>query len=131
MTYRTLFFLPVMCTAMYSCTVKTYQTNGEAIYKTGRNLQGLAVLDRKASRIPLVNSCQTCHGKNGGRITRASVRFSDLSDAHRFSVPYNDSLFFRFLDQDLRSDGKKANIGVIWKMSDKDKRDLLAYLKTL
>lgn len=60
-----------------------------------------------------------------------SIKFSSLSDPDRMNNPYNDSLFFRFLDHDLKSDGTKANIGVIWKMNDKDKKDLLNYLKTL
>lgn len=60
-----------------------------------------------------------------------SIKFRDLSDPAKHTVPYTDSLFFRFLDDDLFSDGTKADIGVIWKISDKDKRDLLAYLKTL
>jgi hypothetical protein len=38
---------------------------------------------------------------------------------------------YRFLDHDLKSDGTKADIGVIWKMNDQDKKDLLDYLKTL
>lgn len=60
-----------------------------------------------------------------------SVKFSYLSNPDNFTVPYNDTLFFRFLDKDLKSDGTKANIGVIWKMSGQDKKDLLEYLKTL
>jgi hypothetical protein len=121
----------LMIIAIVSCTKKVYQTNGETIYKTGRNLQGEKLLDKKSSRITIVNSCQACHGKNGNRMTSVSVKFSDLSNSSYFAVPYNDSLFFRFLDHDLKSDGTRANIGVIWKMSDKDKNDLLAYLKTL
>ncbi|MEO6132677.1 MAG: hypothetical protein ABIQ02_12575 [Saprospiraceae bacterium] len=59
------------------------------------------------------------------------MKYSYLSDPANFSIPYNDTLFYRFLDKDLKSDGTKANIGVIWKMSDKDKKDLLEYIKTL
>ena len=114
-----------------SCNKKIYKTNGETIYKTGRNLQGEKMLDKTASRIKIIKSCQGCHGKNGDRMDYISIRFSYLSDPAKFSVPYNDSLFYRFLDKDLNSGGTKADIGVIWKMPDQDKKDLLAYLKTL
>ncbi|MFT3702715.1 MAG: hypothetical protein QM802_10110 [Agriterribacter sp.] len=117
--------------SLYSCSAKIYSTNGETIYKTGKNLHGQHLLDKKSSRIKIVSSCKTCHGSDGERIKTASIRFSYLSNSDHFSVPYNDSLFFRFLDHDLKSDGTKANIGVIWKMSDNDKADLLLYLKTL
>ena len=114
-----------------ACNKKIYEDNGESIYKTGRNIEGKTMLDKSASRIKMVNSCKTCHGKNGDAMKRASIKFSDLSNNKYFSVPYNDTLFFRFLDHDLRSDGTKADIGVIWKMSNKDKIDLLRYLKSL
>ena len=116
---------------LLSCSNKIFLTNGERIYKTGRNLNGERLLDKTASRIKIVHSCKSCHGKNGDRMNSVSIRFSYLSDPNKFSVPYTDSLFFRFLDHDLTSNGKKANIGVIWKMKDEDKKDLLEYLKTL
>ena len=117
--------------ALLSCTKKTYVSNGENIYKTGKNLRGEKMLDKPASRIKIVSSCQGCHGKNGDRMNSVAIKFSYLSDPAKFSIPYNDSLFYRFLDKDVNSNGAKANIGVIWKMSDEDKKDLLAYLKTL
>jgi hypothetical protein len=119
----------VAATAAYG--KKEYNSNGERIYKTGRNLQGEMMLDKHASRITLVKSCQTCHGKHGDAMRRVSIKFSDLGNAANHEVPYTDSLFFRFLDDDLKSDGTKANIGVIWKMGTRDKQDLLDYLKTL
>jgi hypothetical protein len=116
---------------MIACNNRVYPGNGETIYKTGKNLYGSKMLDKSASRIKIVRNCITCHGKNGTRMKEVSIRFSDLADPARFSVPYTDSLFFRFLDEDLKSDGTKANIGVIWKMSTEDKKDLLSYLKSL
>ena len=114
-----------------SCSKQVFTTNGETIYKTGRNLEGEVLMDKSASRIKFVNSCITCHGKAGTKMNGVSVRFADLSNRAFHAVPYTDSLFFRFLDKDLKSDGSKANIGVIWKMNDQDKKDLLEYLKTL
>ncbi|MGK4566460.1 hypothetical protein [Flavobacterium sp. 3HN19-14] len=119
------------CILLFGCAKKVYATNGETIYKTGRNLNGDRLLDRSASTIPFVHSCIACHGRKGNRMESVSVQFRYLSDPANFKVSYNDSLFFRFLDHDLKSDGQKANIGVIWKMSDGDKKDLLDYLKQL
>lgn len=114
-----------------SCSKQTFLTNGETIYMTGKNLNGEKMLDKSASRIKIANSCKTCHGKSGDRINSVSIKFSYLSSSNNFAIPYTDSLFFRFLDHDLKSDGTKANIGVIWKMNEKDKTDLLEFLKTL
>lgn len=114
-----------------SCNNKTYPSNGETIYRTGKNLQGERILDRRNSRIKIVNSCKSCHGKNGDAMKNTSIKFSSLRNPDNFETPYTDSLFFRFLDHDLKSNGVKANIGVIWKMNDNDKLDLLKYLKTL
>lgn len=94
-------------------------------------MQGEVMLDKSASRIKFVNSCKGCHGKKGDAMNKVSIKFSYLSNSNNFTIPYTDSLFFRFLDHDLKSNGTKANIGVIWKMADKDKKDLLTYLKTL
>lgn len=114
-----------------SCSKKVYLNNGESIYKTGKNLNGEIVLDKKASRIRIFTSCQSCHGKKGNAMRKVSIQFKRLSDSNYLPTPYTDSLFYRFLDSDLKSDGSIANIGVIWKMSDKDKKDLLDYLKSL
>jgi hypothetical protein len=116
---------------LFSCSKQIFLTNGETIYKTGRNLNGDKLLDRPNSRIKIVNSCKTCHGKKGDKMNSVSIKFSHLSNPNNFTVPYTDSLFYRFLDHDLKSDGTKPNIVVIWKMNDKDKKDLLTYLKTL
>ncbi len=121
----------IIAFVVFSCSKKIYVSNGENIYKTGKNLQGERMLDKAASRIKIVSSCQGCHGKNGDRMNGVSIKFSYLSNPANFIIPYKDSLFYRFLDKDLNSNGAKANIGVIWKMSDEDKKDLLAYIKTL
>ena len=131
MIMKQILFLTIAFLILSSCTKEIFSTNGETIYRTGRNLNGEKLLDRGASRIKIVNSCQNCHGKNGDRMSSPVLKYSYLSNPANFSIPYNDTLFYRFLDKDLKSDGTKANIGVIWKMSDKDKKDLFEYLKTL
>jgi len=125
------FYFLVTAIVLLSCSKQIFSTNGETIYRTGRNLQGDKLLDKSASRIKIANSCKTCHGVNGDRMNSVSIKFNYLSNPNNFSIPYTDSLFFRFLDHDLKSNGTKANIGVIWKMNDTDKKDLLDYLKTL
>lgn len=120
-----------MTLLFFSCSKQIFLSNGEAIYQTGKNLQGEQILDKNASRIKIATNCKVCHGKNGDRMNGVSIRFSYLSNPNNYPIPYTDSLFFRFLDHDLKSNGQKANIGVIWKMNDQDKKDLLGYLKTL
>jgi cytochrome c553 len=126
-----IYFFSICLIVVISCTNKIYETNGETIYKTGRNIRGEKLINKTASRIKFVNNCQTCHGKYGDRMNNVSIKFSYLSNANNFEKPYNDSLFFRFIDYDIKSNGTKANIGIIWKMSDNDKKDLLKYLKSL
>ena len=114
-----------------SCAHKTYPTNGETIYKTGKNKQGQKLLDKSRSDLGFISSCQACHGKQGKRNPDCIIKWSYLSDASKYTVPYNDSLFFRFLDLDEKSNGNHALTGVHWNMSNSDKLDLIAYLKNL
>ncbi len=121
----------VISIILISCRKHIYETNGETIYKTGKNLKGEKLLDKKASRIKIISNCKICHGNNGRAMKKVSLQFSYLSDAKNFPIPYTDSLFYRFIDHDLKSDGTVANIGVIWKMDMQDKKDLFEYLKKL
>jgi cytochrome c553 len=130
MKNRISFIVSFLSLIIISCN-RQFASNGETIYRTGKNSHGDKMIDKSASRIKLVNRCVTCHGKEGNRMKSTSIRYADLANPALHNIPYTDALFFRFLDEDLKSDGTKANIGVIWKMSDRDKKDLLAYLKTL
>jgi hypothetical protein len=116
---------------LIGCGKQAYTTNGESIFRTGKNLQGKNMLDRSGSSIPFFKSCQSCHGPSGVRMDKTHVSYKALSDPAFYPIPYNDSAIFRFLDQDLKSNGQKANIGVRWKMSDQDKKDLVAFLKSI
>ena len=100
----------ILLVIFFSCNKKVYSTNGESIYQTGKNLQGEKLLDKKASSIKIARSCKTCHGRNGDKMSGLSIKFSYLSNPNNFLVPYTDSLFYRFLDHDLKSDGTKAKI---------------------
>jgi hypothetical protein len=62
---------------------------------------------------------------------KTPISYKALSNPAFYPVPYNDSAIFRFLDHDLKSNGQAANIGVRWKMSDQDKKDLVEFLKGL
>ncbi|RYY69815.1 MAG: hypothetical protein EOO13_08440, partial [Chitinophagaceae bacterium] len=79
----------ITAVAMVSCTKQTFSTNGETIYRTGKNQYGEKLLDKKASSIKFVNSCATCHGKNGDRMSNVSLKFSNLSNSQKYIVPYN------------------------------------------
>lgn len=112
-----------------ACSKGTFQTNGESIYKTGRNLDGKILLDKQTSKTALFKSCRACHGNKGNSIR--SIQWSNLTDSSAYRTPYTEFLFFRFLDKDLKSDGSTARTGVHWKMSASEKADLLEFLKKL
>ena len=114
-----------------SCTRKAYSTNGETIYRTGKNINGEKLLDKSKSKITIIKSCQGCHGNNGDRIGRCNLKWSHLTNPNEMKVPYNDSLFSRFFDEDLKSDGTPARTGVHWQLTQQDKKDLIEFLKTL
>ncbi len=114
-----------------SCTKQIYLTNGETIYRKGKDKNGEALLDKSKSSMTFIKNCQGCHGKNGDRNSNCIIKWSHLSDPKSLSMPYNDSLFFRFIDNDLKSDGTEAQTGVHWNMPDQDKKDLIEFLKTL
>lgn len=113
------------------CSKEIYLSAGETIYRTGKNKEGKKLLDKEHSQITFVKSCQGCHGREGERNRKCSVKWSSLSDPEKHRVPYTDSLFFRFLNEDLKSDGSHAETGVHWNLSLEDKKDLLDYLKKL
>ncbi len=117
--------------AIFSCAKHLYPTNGETIYKTGKNKNGKKLLDKSKSRITFVKGCKGCHGKNGDGNKDCIIQWSYLSNHQKLSIPYTDSLFFRFIDNDLKSDSSHAETGVHWNMSEQDKKDLLEFLKTL
>lgn len=116
-----------------------FPTNGETIFRTGRNQQGVILQDLARSQMPMPHSCASCHGSDGtgsmmggmmgGRIP--AIRFRDLSDPRLHPVPYTEETLMRFLDDEVKPDGTVANTGVAWRMSAQDKTDLIAFLKTL
>ena len=113
------------------CSTKHYLTNGERIYQEGKNLSGDKLLDKRNSSISFIRSCRGCHGSDGKRLRYAIISWSGLTDPGRKTTPYTDSLFFRFIERDLKSDGSQVKTGVHWKMSTQDKEDLITFLKSL
>lgn len=120
-------------------TQTVFPTNGEAIFRTGRNLQGIILQDLARSQMPMPHSCSSCHGFDGagsmmgGMMGSAvpSIRFRDLVDPRLRRVPYTEEALMRFLDDEVKPDGTAANTGVAWRVSARDKADLIAFLKTL
>lgn len=68
MKYSKIYVYFLLTFLIFSCSKKLFKTNGETIYKTGRNLQDEKLLNKSASRIKIVNSCKTCHGTNGDKM---------------------------------------------------------------
>jgi len=114
-----------------ACKPVIYSTNGETIYKSGKNTSGQELLDKNRSQIRFVKSCMGCHGENGTNVRKCDIRWSSLTNPKKLAVPYTDSLLYRFLDEDIKSDGSPARTGVHWNMGLQDKKDLVTFLKTL
>ncbi len=132
MKFRTLIFiLFCFCFLSNSCKKESYDTNGETIYRTGRNKSGDKLLNKGASKHKFIGGCQDCHGKNRTDISTCVIKYSDLTDSGKHAIPYTDSLIIRFLDEELKSDGTAAKTGVVWQMNVQDKTDLINFLKTL
>jgi len=127
---KIIFFILLVIFSL-GCAKEIYVSNGETIYRTGKNKNGKKLLDKGRSQITFVKSCQGCHGKAGDRNSNCIIKWSSLSDPNKHSVPYTDFLFFRFLDKDLKSDGSHAETGVHWNLSTEDQKDLMEYLKKL
>jgi hypothetical protein len=112
---------------------KKPQSNGETIFRTGKNIRGEIVVFKMRGDLKLVTSCQDCHGRSGGNMInrKESIKFSDLSNPKLHAVPYNDSLIKRFLATKIKSDGIRADGAADTDMSDQDKNDLIQFLKML
>ncbi len=122
--YKSLFLSFLLLTTACSKEM-LYPTNGETIYRTGKNKQGDKLLDKDLSKITLFKSCQSCHGRDGSRIS--NIQYKVLTDKKAYKTPYTPDLLNRFLDDDVKSDGSKARTGVKWRMSEQDKKDLVAF----
>jgi hypothetical protein len=112
---------------------KKTKSNGETIFRTGKNLKGEVVSYREIADVRQASGCENCHGRRGGNVINKdeSIKYKDLSDPKLHNVPYNDSLLKRFLDLKLKSDGTTAKTPIITKMGQQDKEDLILFLKTL
>ncbi|MEQ1732226.1 MAG: c-type cytochrome [Bacteroidia bacterium] len=124
----------VLVVSLFGCK-KKYSSNGETIFRTGKNLLGTTLQDLDKSDKKMAHSCVSCHGSNGsgkGMMSgTGSIKYSDLINPKLHNVPYTDKLLIRFIDHELKSDSTIANTGVVWRMSTQDKIDLINYLKEL
>ena len=130
-TFYCMFIIAILTTVFISCSPQTYVSSGETIYRTGKNLSGQQLLDKENSSIRIFRSCQGCHGKTGDRMRNCNIKWSALTDPAKVTVPYNEALFTRFLDEDIKSDNTPARTGVHWKVTQEEKKDLIVFLKTL
>jgi|ERR1043165_978803 cytochrome c553 len=127
--FRTIILLSISVILISSC--KKEQSNGETIFRTGKNSRGEKVAWNENTNI--ATGCEDCHGRNGGNFLNKdeSIRYKDLSNPKLHKVPYTDALLDRFLEQKLKSDGKKADTPIKTKMDQADKNDLIHFLKML
>lgn len=128
---RYFIWIATACLIASSCSRSMYSSNGESIYKSGKNLSGKSLFDKQNSRLRIFKSCKGCHGSSGRNVRSSDVSWAYLSDSSMMQVPYTKELFFRFLDEDLKSDGTKAKTGVHFVLNDEEKADLIEYLKKL
>jgi hypothetical protein len=125
--------LAFMVLGLSNCK-KEYDTNGETIFRTGKNLSGTTLQDIKLSEMKMLHGCDNCHGSNGkgnSHHSTGSIAYNDLTNAKLHTIPYTDKLLERFIDHELKSDSTVAKTGVVWRMSAQDKADLIDFLKTL
>jgi hypothetical protein len=128
---------------IYSCTLlslagckkDTYKNNGESIFFTGKSIDGRILQVLEKSQMKMVHGCANCHGNNGSGSDmmnkNPSIKYKDLTNPKLHKPVYNDELLIRFIDHELKSDSSIANTGVVWKMTAKDKTDIINFLKTL
>jgi len=135
--------------SVISCYASRYSSNGERIYWTGINDRG--------EQIPFSGGppwlymhgggCVECHGEDGRggkpvmmvREIPEDIRYEALvSGEHEEEgekehvEQYTDELIIRAIREGLDPDGKPLDAGMPrWRLSDRDVRDVVEYLKTL
>ncbi|MBL7773613.1 MAG: hypothetical protein JNM95_12175 [Chitinophagaceae bacterium] len=122
-------------TYLVGCKKVTYATNGETIFKTGKNKSGKVLQNIDKSSMKMAHSCSSCHGNDGSggsmMENTPSIKYNDLTNPALHNIPYTEELIKRFLDHELKSDSTVANTGVVFEMDETDKNDLITFLKTL
>lgn len=114
-------------------------TNGETIFRTGKNIQGETLQDLSKSEMSgMVHGCANCHGddgkgkfRGGGDKQTGSITYNDLTNPLKYTPVYTENLIKRFIDNETKSNGSHANTGVVYVMKENDKVDLIIFLKTL
>ena len=137
-------FLIVLAFLLVNCkkeeiALTANATNGEIIFLTGKNAQGVILQDLSKSAINgMVHGCANCHGvdgkgkfRGGGDKQTGSITYKDLTNSTQYTPVYTDALIERFIDTETKSNGIHANTGVVYIMGKTDKADLISYLKTL
>jgi mono/diheme cytochrome c family protein len=107
-------------------------TNGQAIFRSGRDLSGHAI---RATPPALRPSCAACHGVNGaggvhvGGAVSADLRHAALVTHMRH--PYTLALLERAIAKGIDSDGQPlSRVMPRWQMSATDLHDVSEYVLT-
>jgi hypothetical protein len=129
-SFKTGLLITAMAISIVSCKKQEQMSNGEIIFRTGKNKNGEVLYENTQAG---QHSCQDCHGRTGGNFfnRKESIKFKDLSDLKIHKVPYTEALIMRFLDQKIKSDGSPSSSPINWQMNQQDKEDLVAFLRTL
>lgn len=123
-------------------------SNGEAIFNTGFNLDGERVLFTGGPPWLAMHGggCITCHGANGGggnwvmmtNLVAPDIRYSHLTeeehgeDGEEAHPPYDDELLARAIRVGLSPADEALSLAMPrWDLSDEDMADLIEYLKSL
>lgn len=128
---------------------RTFESNGERIYFTGRSATGppiTAEMTGMHRMQPGMMSCAGCHGAGGRggtvRMMMATLEAPDIryhtltegdhGEAHADHPPYTDEDIKRAITQGVDPAGQPLNwMMPRWDMSEEQLEDLLDYLQTL
>ncbi len=127
-------------TSVFMVHSSDYNSNGERIYFTAASASGSPIVARIGTMTTQsgMMSCASCHhadgkGGPGNMMSRiydsADIRYSVLTSGNS---PYTDDLIKRAVTKGVDPLGKTLEPPMpVWKMSEEDLNDLMAYLKTL
>ncbi len=105
--------------------------NGQAIFRTGRDLDGLQI---RAQNTPLYGDCEACHRANGSGGMRlpngavsADLRYPALVAEQKH--PYTAALLERAISTGIDNEGQRLNpVMPHWKLSARDLHDIALYV---
>lgn len=117
----------------YATSSPSAVTNGQSIFQTGRDSDGMQIV---AQRAPLYSRCAACHRANGsggmhlpGGAVSADLRHKALVTDQKH--PYTLALLERAISTGIDNDGQPLNPTMPrWKLSKRDLHDVAYYVLT-